>query len=242
MKKPDQIQDELTGVIYPPPEAIIPQLSAIRSNAISAIKVYESTEDVHSIFPNLDMIQRGIDYMRGAPAIDIPEEPEPPEDILTPGIWVNENVQTTSNRLEDGTYLFTIDAFDIPREPINEELFGTLPIDVLQVQLDLHIKCNERYTITQFNPVLEYYKDDPTVFLEEDGKWYKMKNYMLTEDDLLEYMFLVPTGRNEIEIFVDDESGEIGKFKFITHVHFEKEELPEDKGEDNEENSDNSNG
>ena len=54
MKKPNQIVDELRGVIYPPSEAVAPQLSTIRSIATGAIKVYESTRDIHSIFPNLD--------------------------------------------------------------------------------------------------------------------------------------------------------------------------------------------
>lgn len=250
MKKPNQIQDELTGVIYPPSQAIMPQLAAIRSIASATIKVYENTEDIHSIFPNLDQMQRGIDYLRGAPAIEIPEEPEPPEDVLQPGIWVPEEASSNYERLKDGTYLYTIDAFDIPYKGITEEFFGQLPVKTLEISLVIQIQCNRRYTITQCNPILEYYKDDPSVYQDEDGSWVKMKNYMFTDDDILEYKFLIPTGRNVIEIYVDDEDGEVGKFRFITHVHFEKqeeEENPEEpgtepekppEGEDNNENED----
>lgn len=224
-KKPNQIQDELTGYIYPPPEAVIPQLAALKNIAVSAINVYENTEDIHSIFPNLDQLQRGIDYLRGAPAIDIPEEPEPPEDILLPGIWLPEEVDSTYNRADDGTYEYTIYGSDIQPSVLNEEMFGTLPIDTLMAQVDMQIECNHKYVITQINPVLKYFPDDPFVTESEEGDWVKSKAYMFTEDDLLEYQFLIPSGRNEITIYVDDDNGNVGTFKFLTHVHFaEKQE------------------
>lgn len=52
--KPDKLIDFAIDRIYPPSESIVPQLSAIRANAVSAAKVFENTKDLRSIFPNLD--------------------------------------------------------------------------------------------------------------------------------------------------------------------------------------------
>ena len=47
--KPNQIIDEITGVVYPPSEAIVPELATIRSVAVSTINLYEATSDIHAI-------------------------------------------------------------------------------------------------------------------------------------------------------------------------------------------------
>lgn len=48
-KKPNQVVDINLGRVFPPPEAIVPQLASVRAMATSAINVYEATEDVHSV-------------------------------------------------------------------------------------------------------------------------------------------------------------------------------------------------
>lgn len=233
MKKPDQVIDEITGAIYPPAEAVVNQLSTIRAIIPSTIKMYESTKDIHTIQPNLDMIQRAIDYLRGAPMRD--ELKPTPEDTLKP-IFVPSaagfNVTTTLNR--DGEYDVSIVGIDVDPVIIHEDLFGDPGVHVSEVEIDIPIICGRMYLIAQENPMLEYYEDDPNVIFFE-GKWVKEKEYVF-EDDFLQYSFLLQEGRSKVKISICGTGDESVVFNITSHIHFKKEELPNEEDKDSSDN------
>lgn len=220
MKKPNQIVDEITNVIYPPAEAIASQLNTIKVIIPQTIKMYESTKDIHTIQPNLDMIQRAIDYLRGAPMID---ELKPiPEDTLNPGFAINTNgfnVMTKMNK--DGEYDVTVTGLDIEFNPPDEELFGNIDFKAAELRIIIPVICGKSYLVTQMNPALKHYPDDPDVS-EVDGMWVKEKVYEVDEDEFI-YALLLEEGRTVIEVAISEEdSTEPIVFNIHSHVHFKE--------------------
>lgn len=226
-KKPNQIIDEISNVIYPPAEAVVNQLSTIRAIIPSTIKMYESTGDIHTIQPNLDMIQRAIDYLRGAPMRD--ELKPTPEDtmkivykVTSPGVAIN-------FALDGDEYVVNVEGIDIARGEIDTGLFGKIDFDATQMSITIPVICGHTYRVCQVNPVLEYYKDDPSVYKVGDV-WEKEKEYTLTEDTF-EYCFLLAEGRTKVGITISDVTDPDSfttSFCINSHIHFKKQELPEE--------------
>lgn len=231
-KKPNQIIDEITQVIYPPAEAVVNQLATIRAIIPSTIKMYESTEDIHTIQPNLDMIQRAIDYLRGAPMRD---ELKPlPEDTLKPTYIPSStgfNITSILNR--DGEYDVTIVGIEVEKKISHPELFGEVDFPATEMRIEIPVTCGKTYLIAQENPVLEYYEDDPYVKLYLDnGKntWVKEKEYPMDED-FFEYAFLLQEGRSKIRIAIYADYEEPIIFNITSHIHFKKSEVENEKSD-----------
>lgn len=228
MKKPNQIIDEITGVIYPPAEAVVNQLSTIKAIIPSTIKMYQDTQDIHTIFPNLQMIQGALDYLRGMPMLD-GLKPLPDDKIKPTIIAYSSDVKITVDRVGDKEYNVELSGVDIEPHIQYPDLFGELDIDVLTASIGIPVICGRRYEVTQINPILRFFKDDPTISEMENGDWVKNKEYLMEEDDF-EYSFLVPDGRNHIEIIIKDLDAESSDeaepivFKIATHIHFAEPE------------------
>lgn len=202
--------------------------------------MYESTKDIHTIQPNLDMIQRAINYLRGAPMRD---ELKPiPEDTVKP-IYIPSssdfNITSAINR--DGEYDVSIVGIDVLKEINYPELFGEVDFPAVEMGIEIPVTCGKTYLIAQENPVLEYYEDDPSIsYYEDDNCWIKEKEYHMDED-YFKYMFLLQEGRSEIRIaiYADHENPII--FNITSHIHLKKEEeLPDpepDEGDNDNENS-----
>lgn len=233
--KPNQVIDEIFDVIYPPAEAIGPELNTIRAIANATMALYEQTEEIRTIQPNLDMIQRAIDYLRGAPMRD--ELKPDPEDTLQPTvISYSAGTSITVTYGKDEQYKVMITGSEVEPKIHYPELFGDLDIDVVTVELGVPIICGHHYTVTQVNPLLELYQDDPSISELEDGTWQKSKTYEMTED-MLEYAFLLPSGRTQVTITIVDEDAEDSDnaepiiFNVTSHIHFkEKEETDDSNG------------
>lgn len=232
-KKPNQVIDEIANVIYPPAEAVVNQLTTIRAIIPSTIKMYESTGDIHTIQPNLDMIQRAIDYLRGAPMRD--ELKPAPEDELKPTYIPSVNGLTITSVLnKDGEYDVTIVGIDVESKIAHRELFGDLDIPVLEFGIEIPVTCGKNYLVTQFNPVLEYYETDESVnHYEESNAWVKEKIYAMDED-FFQYLFLLQEGRTQIKISIFADYEEPIVFNITSHIHFKEQEV-----EDEESNSNN---
>lgn len=224
IKKPEQIVDMQLQLIYPPSEAILPQLYTIKSVAASTMKVYEATQDIHSIFPNLDMIQRAVDYLRGAP---IPDDMKPlPEDILKPIYHpASEGLNIISTLNKDGEYNVSIVGIDIVPKIEHPELFGTLDEKVMEMGIEIPVICGKNYLITQENPVLENYQDDSTIQFGPDGEWVKEKIYTMDED-AFQYAFLLREGRTKVRIVFYTDYEDPIVFNITSHIHFGEEEIP----------------
>lgn len=181
--KPNQTIDEIFNLVYPPSEAILPQLYSIKTIAASASRVYDATEDIHSIFPNLDAMQKIIDYLRGAP---LPDDLKPlPEDTLKPVFFPSSdgfNIITSLNR--NGEYDVSIIGLDVEPKITHPELFGDIlnTTDIVEVCLEIPVICGRNYLVTQNNPVLSYYEEDKTVKQYGD-EWVKEKIYTMDEDN-----------------------------------------------------------
>lgn len=237
MKRPDQVIDEVTNVIYPPVEAILPQLYSIKTIAASAGRVYEATEDIHSIFPNLDAMQKIINYLRGAP---IPEDLKPmPEDTLKPIFTPASsgfNIVSTLNR--NGEYDISIVGIDVDPAIAHPELFGNIlnDLEVVEMQFEIPVTCGKRYLIAQENPVLEYYAnngDTDIMYDEKYNVWVKEKQYMMNEDTF-QYAFLLEEGRSKVRIAIYADYEEPIVFNITSHIHFKKKEvIPPDEGDNN---------
>lgn len=228
MKKPNQVIDEITEVVYPPAEAILPQLYTIRTLASSTAKVYEATEDIHSILPNLDMIQRAVDYLRGAPMQD--ELRPTPEDTLRP-IFISKapgmSIYCSFNK--EGKYDVDINAYNIEPKIEHVELFGDINFDATEVILEIPIICGRVYTVEQVNPILAHYeeKDSTVNGIDYNGKiiYVKTKDYRFDEEDILSYAFLIGKGRSQIIISITDkETSEVIEFNINSHIHFKEKE------------------
>lgn len=232
-KKPNQMIDEITNVIYPPAEAVVNQLTTIRAIIAPTIKMYESTEDIHTIQPNLDMIQRAVDYLRGAPMRD---DLKPiPEDKLKP-IYIPSstgfNITSTVNK--DGEYDVSIVGIDVEKKISHPELFGEVDFPATEIGIEIPVTCGKTYLVAQENPVLEYYENDPSIkYYEDTNAWIKEKTYLMDEDNFL-YFFLLKEGRSQIRIaiYADYENPII--FNITSHIHFKTQEV-----EDNENSSTN---
>lgn len=235
-KKPDQIIDPIFNVIYPPPEAIIDQLSTIRAIIPPTIKLYQSTGDIHTIQPNLDMIQRGVNYLRGAPMRD--ELKPPPEDTLKPVFIPSStgfNITYTLNR--DGEYDVSIVGIDIEKKINYPELFGEVNFPATEMSFEIPVTCGKSYLVAQENPVLENYKDDSSVKYYEDTKaWIKEKTYLIDEDNFL-YMFLLQEGRSKVRIAIYADFEEPIIFNITSHIHFKEQEGEENDGTEQESKS-----
>lgn len=225
-RKPNQVIDEITNVIYPPPEAIPGQLDTIRVLAQSTKKIYESTGDIHSLFPNLDMIQRAIDYLRGAPMRD--ELKPTPEDTLKPiFIPASSGFNITYSLNKDGEYDVTIVGTDVEKTVAHPELFGEVDFPATEMGFEIPVTCGKTYLIAQENKILEYYQDDLSVkFYEDTQKWVKEKEYIMDEDNL-EYYFLLKEGRSKVRIAIFADYEEPIVFNITSHIHLKKQE--EDK-------------
>lgn len=232
-KKPNQVIDEITNVIYPPAEAVVNQLTTIRAIIPSTIKMYESTEDIHTIQPNLDMIQRAIDYLRGAPMRD---ELKPiPEDTLKP-IFIPSatgfNITISLNK--NGEYDISIVGTDVEKKIIHPELFGEVDFDATEMDFEIPVTCGKSYLVAQENPVLEYYESDPSIKYYEDTKvWIKEKTYLMDEDNFI-YAFLLPKGRSKIRIAIYADFEESIIFNITSHIHFKKQEEGDNNGTESE--------
>lgn len=224
MKKPDQIIDKITSVIYPPPEAIPGYLDTIKVVAASTKKIYEDTEDIHSIFPNLDMMERAISYLRGSP---IPEDLKPlPEDLLKPiyhpassGL----NIISILNR--NGEYDVSIVGVDIEPKIEHKELFGELNEKVMEIGIEIPVICGKNYLVTQENPVLSHYIEDENVSEIDDGIYVKEKIYTMDEDTF-QYAFLLKEGRSKVRIAFYADYEEPIIFNITSHIHFGEETIP----------------
>lgn len=221
-KKPNQIIDEITEVIYPPAEAIANQLATIRAIVTPTIKMYEQTKDIHTIQPNLDMIQRAIDYLRGAPMQD--DLRPTPEDTIKPvyvpsvsGVFIN----SALNR--NGEYDVSITGPEVESKILHPELFGDINFDAIEIGIEVPVICGSTYLILQENPMLEHYKDDPTIS-EKDGLWTKEKEYKM-EEDFFQYNFLLGNGRSNVKINIIFDEDNIITFNITSHIHFKKQEV-----------------
>lgn len=195
--------------------------------------MYESTEDIHTIQPNLDMIQRAIDYLRGSPMRDELKPVEDPKDTLHPLIVPTvEGVSIETTLVGDNDYLVNIVGIDINSRPVDKDWFGDTISDVMEIAVDIPVICGMKYTIVQRNNVLQhYYPDDPTI--DKDlGGWYKMKTYVF-EDDQLTYKFLIPSGYSTVELFITQDNDDLpmAHFKFMSHIHFKKQEVEDNDTE-----------
>lgn len=232
-RKPNQVIDEITQVIYPPAEAIVGQLSTIKAIIPSTIRMYEDTEDIHTIFPNLDMIQRAIDYLRGAPMQ--PELKPLPEDILNPTlISYSSNVNITIKYTAENEYDMSVVGTEIEPHIHYPELFGDQDIEVVTLELGLPVICGHQYEVSQINPILAIYQDDPSIQQDENEQWIKVKTYDM-DKDTFEYAFLTQGGRNDIKITIKDltdDSQDPITFNINTHIHFKgkDETADEDTG------------
>lgn len=228
-KKPNQIVDEIRGVVYPPKEAIVDQLATIRAIIPPTIKIYESTEDIHTIQPNLDMIQRAICYLRGAPLPDdmrpAPEEKIKPEYIpATPGFFIVSQFNKKSE------YDVSMDAFDIDPVIMHPELFGdNLDFKAVEMIIKIPVTCGKNYLVAQENPILVHYIEDEYVFEIEPGVFVKEKQYYMKED-YFEYAFLISPERSKIRIAFYADYEEPIVFNITTHIHFKKEDILEEGG------------
>lgn len=87
--------------------------------------------------------------------------------------------------------------------------------------------------VTQENPILKYYEDDPYVqFYNSDKLWIKEKEYLM-EEDYFEYAFLVDEGRSRIKISIYADYEDPIIFNISAHAHYKEEEpipQPEYKG------------
>lgn len=244
MKKPDQIIDEITNVVYPPAQAIPGQLDTIKVIAASTKKIYDATGDIHSIFPNLDMMERAIVYLRGAPMND--DLKPAPEDTLKPIFTPASsgfNIVSTLNR--NGEYDISIVGIDVDSAVIHPELFGDIlnNLEVVEMQFEIPVTCGKRYLIAQENPVLEYYAnngDTDIMYDEKYNVWVKEKQYMMDEDTF-QYAFLLEEGRSKVRIAIYADYEEPIVFNITSHIHFKKKEetIPPDpdEGDNNDENS-----
>lgn len=225
---PDQIVDEITGMIYPPSSAIIPQLATIRSIATSTIKVYDATNDIHSIFPNLNTMQEIINYLRGAPPLEFPEpEPEEPEDIgdfaIDGGEDNKDKIHFTESTFDD-TIAIMILGKQLIQENTQPDLFGeTLPKNTIIAKVKFNAKEGNKYHIQQMNPALANYPDDPYVTGEP---WIKKKDYV-ADMDTFEYYFLIPDGENKITIQVYDLEADkmLKNYVIYSNISFKEEEF-----------------
>lgn len=217
-RKPNQIIDEITGAIYPPPEAIVAQLNTIRAIIAPTVKMYENTEDIHTIQPNLDMIQRAICYLRGAPPIEIPDPdaPEPEPDPRDPAavVFTDPPLKTEIKSYWDPTgeskfISIYVKGSDLTPENEYPDLFGaSLPEETVCMNINLPVEDGKKYHIAQVNPALSNFADDPSIS-EVNGQWVKKKDYEAPVDDNFEYIFLIPDGQHTIRItlynLTDDE-------------------------------------
>lgn len=239
MKKPNQIIDEITGVIYPPAEAIPGQLDTIKVVAASTKKIYDATGDVHSIFPNLDMIQRAIDYLKGAPMRD---ELKPiPEDTLKP-IYIPSssgfNITSAINR--DGEYDVSIVGIDVEQKIDYPELFGEVDFPAVEMGIEFPVICGKTYLVAQENPVLENYENDPSIkYYEDQNAWIKEKEYPMDED-YFKYMFLLQEGRSKVRIAVYADHEEPIVFNITSHIHIKEEEIAPEPGQGDNKDEENS--
>lgn len=223
-RKPNQIIDEITEAIYPPAEAIESQLNTIRAIIPSTVKMYKDTGDIHTIQPNLDMIQRALDYLRGAPKLDFPQEPE---DVLKPTFsYGNGGLSVVCTMEKENYYKIEIIGLNIEPNIQHPELWGELNIDAIDFGIHVPVICGESYTVTQYNDILKHFPDDPYISELEDT-WVKNKQYTMDEDDF-EYMFLISKGRSSIEIFIEDSEGVYAHFDITAHIHFKEKEVQED--------------
>lgn len=244
MKKPNQIIDEITNVIYPPAEAIPGQLDTIKVVAASTKKIYDSTGDIHSIFPNLDMIQRAIDYLRGAPMRD---ELKPiPEDTIKP-VYIpsSSGFNITSSINRDGEYDVSIVGIDVEKKINYPELFGEVDFPAIEMGIEIPVTCGKTYLVAQTNPVLEHYEDDPSIQIGTENEWIKEKEYPMDED-FFQYMFLLQEGRSKVRIAIYADYEEPIIFNITSHIHIKEEEVipdpdptPEEGDKEDEDSSSN---
>lgn len=234
MNKPNQIIDEITNVVYPPSEAILPQLYAIKTIATSTGKVYEATKDIHSIFPNLDALQKIIDYLRGLPINDDlnPDLEDTLNPVFTPS---SSGFNITSTFNTNGEYDVSIVGIDIEPKIIHPDLFGDILDDlkVVEMQFEIPITRGKKYLVVQENPVLEYYANNGNIEIiydEKYGTWIKEKQYTMDEDSF-QYAFLLEEGRSKVKIamYTDYENPII--FNITSHIHFKKKEKTSDTEE-----------
>lgn len=227
MKKPNQIIDEITNVIYPEPLAIEGQLMTLRNLATSTLKTYQSTEDIHSILVNLDMMQKGIEYLRGAPIQEeLMPKPEPEDTIKPTFVSYSENLSIISTMPKDREYVVYIEGVDIDPKINNEDLFGKVDFKALEIGIEMPVICGKTYLISQENPALSHYQDDEYV-MAIDNSYIKEKQYNMTEDTF-EYAFLLIEGRTRINISIYADYEEPITFCIYSHIHFKKEEAGKD--------------
>lgn len=223
MKKPNQIVDPILNVVYPPPEAVVPQLYTIRQLALATIKMYESTNEIRTIQPNLNMMQQAIDYLRGQP---LPEDSEDPNHTEVEFVSLHNELQTKMiYDQETDTYNIEIIGTDVAQKIHRPELFGDIT-SAVDVSIFLPLDPSKEYIIIQQNPALAfYYGKDENVVKTEMGEYIKSKKYREISGDGVEYGFLLSEGQTHISITVSEVKGDIiYDIEVDAHVHFKAQE------------------
>lgn len=153
-----------------------------------------------------------------------------PEDILKPVYNLSTSDITFYSSIDkDGRYEVTLWGVEVEPKISSPDLFGNINFNALEMQIEIPVICGNDYTITQTNPILEHYKDDKNVFIDDSGNWVKEKLYHM-EEDKFTYAFLIGEGRNIIEIDIFNENTkEEFVFNISAHIHFKKQEV--DKNE-----------
>lgn len=182
------------------------------------------------------MLQRGINYLRGEPIRDEFDPELPPEDEKDRvNIIADENFKISIYRISETTFEINVLGIDIEPKLNQPELFGDAAVGLSDMGIHLPLLCESTYEIFQNNPILElYYPEDDSIIKTNLGEYIKTKSYYI-EDDFLDYYFLLPEGRNEIEItIVENLEDEIPNyketyvFKIKTHIHYAQPEEPEE--------------
>lgn len=212
MMKPNQIVDEITGAIYPPAEAVTNQLTTIRAIIPSTIKMYESTGDIHTIQPNLDMIQRAINYLRGAPPLIVNPEVE----VNEPEINASSDLSTTVKVNSRGEYDISVLGIDV--EPV-------IQYNVRAVETTLTIKDEmfNSYLVTEQNPFLSNVPNELLVDMN-NGEWVKETTYTVDEDSMITYSFFLLEGRTKVRIAFESVNRSPIIFNISAHIHFKETE------------------
>lgn len=216
--------------LYPPAEAIVQQLNTIRAIIPPTVKIFESTGSVDTIQPNLDMIQRAINYLRGEVLQPIPPAPE---DKLNPTfIPYFKGAGISVTLVTENEYQIAVHAVDVEPTIKYPELFGDPGVDAVTMSIKIPVICGHTYKITQINPILSKYENDPNIIQNDDGSWVKEKDYLMEKDDF-EYAFLLSEGRVNIEIYIEDldtPENPPALFNISSHIHFkEKDEVQENE-------------
>lgn len=204
-------------IIYPPAESIVSQLATIRSIISPTIKMYEATKSVASIQANLDMIQRAIDYLRGAVAI--PDGITQNDFSIIP--MFSKNISVTSELNHCGEYDISILGVDVKPDKLDEdELNGKFK--VVRMGLVLGTKPGITYLITEKNPSLAMVPNKLSID-EINHEWVKEKSYYVTTNTFM-YPINLLGGRTGARITIESPGFDTIILNITSHIYFEGED------------------